>query len=505
MKQYSTMLKCKMLFVCMGVMAGLSFAPSVFAGSATLTWNANTEPDLAGYKVYYDTVSHSGNCPAGFGANAITLGKVTTYTINNLTDGQTYYFQVTAYDTSNNQSTCSTQVSKVIPVSDTRPPATTVSPLGGTYLSAQVTLSANEAATIYYTTNGLTPTTASNVYAAPINIATTTVLKYFAKDTAGNSEAVQSQSYIINGAAPDATAPSAPTSFVATAISPTQVDLSWNASTDNIGVVGYRIYRNGFQKMTTTNTQYSDTGLSPSTVYVYKVLAFDAAGNLSGFTANVSATTQALPVTTPSGSGGGGGGSGSTQPITTIPQTTTTQNITTTTTIFTPIPPVATEVKQIEQAEQRGQATASTATENENKYAQFGSYITKKHLVAGSKGNDVEMLQKYLQVEGYLKETPTGYYGKTTQDAVQKFQQEHSISGPGQEGYGEIGVKTRTVINQHLSQANATQGNGSTKATGKSLTPEMRKKITDLIAVLQKQLVILLQQLAELMKAQKKQ
>lgn len=81
---------------------------------------------------------------------------------------------------------------------DTTPPITTASPVGSTYSAAQtVTLSANETATIYYTTNGTTPTTSSSVYSAPLIVSSTTTLNYFAKDLAGNSEAVKSQTYTI--------------------------------------------------------------------------------------------------------------------------------------------------------------------------------------------------------------------------------------------------------------------------------------------------------------------
>jgi YD repeat-containing protein len=75
---------------------------------------------------------------------------------------------------------------------------TTATPGGGTYTSSQtVTLSANEPATIYYTTDGTTPTTGSTVYSSPLPISVTTTLKYFAKDLAGNNEAVKIQTYII--------------------------------------------------------------------------------------------------------------------------------------------------------------------------------------------------------------------------------------------------------------------------------------------------------------------
>jgi len=82
---------------------------------------------------------------------------------------------------------------------DTTTPVTTASPAAGTYTAAQnVTLTRNETGTTYYTTNGTAPTTSSTVYSAPINIAATTTLKYFSRDTAGNSEAVKTGVYTIN-------------------------------------------------------------------------------------------------------------------------------------------------------------------------------------------------------------------------------------------------------------------------------------------------------------------
>ncbi|WP_255298463.1 extracellular catalytic domain type 1 short-chain-length polyhydroxyalkanoate depolymerase [Brevibacillus dissolubilis] len=82
---------------------------------------------------------------------------------------------------------------------DTTAPVTTASPAGGTYTSAvSVSLTANENATTYYTTNGTTPTTGSTSYTGPISISTNTTLKYFSVDTAGNAEAVKTQTYTIS-------------------------------------------------------------------------------------------------------------------------------------------------------------------------------------------------------------------------------------------------------------------------------------------------------------------
>lgn len=100
----------------------------------------------------------------------------------------------------------------------------------------------------------------------------------------------------------DSTDPSIPTSLVATAISSSRIDLSWNASTDNIGVSGYRIFRDSQIISTTTSLTYSDIGLSASTAYSYTVEAFDSSINYSGQSSVATATTSAATVvTTPGG------------------------------------------------------------------------------------------------------------------------------------------------------------------------------------------------------------
>ena len=101
----------------------------------------------------------------------------------------------------------------------------------------------------------------------------------------------------------DTTPPTAPGNLSATASSPGQADLSWNASTDNIGVAGYKVYRNGTFVATTTATSYSDTTVAPSTAYSYTVTAFDAAGNVSptSNTATVTTAGDTQPPSAPTG------------------------------------------------------------------------------------------------------------------------------------------------------------------------------------------------------------
>ncbi len=99
-------------------------------------------------------------------------------------------------------------------------------------------------------------------------------------------------------ATPDTQPPTAPSNLTATAPSTSQINLSWTASTDNVGVTGYFIERcQGagctlfFRVAVSTGTAYSDTGLSADTTYEYRVRATDAAGNLSSYSNVVSVTT----------------------------------------------------------------------------------------------------------------------------------------------------------------------------------------------------------------------
>lgn len=78
-----------------------------FAESATLSWAPNTDSDLSGYKIYYGTASRRYETP-------INVGKQTAYTLTELGPG-TYYFALTAYDTSGTESAFSTEVSKTFP------------------------------------------------------------------------------------------------------------------------------------------------------------------------------------------------------------------------------------------------------------------------------------------------------------------------------------------------------------------------------------------------------
>ena len=91
----------------------------------------------------------------------------------------------------------------------------------------------------------------------------------------------------------DTTPPTAPANVVATPISSAKVRLTWSASTDNVGVAGYRIYRDGALVGSTLELFFEDAGLAETTPYAYRVAAFDAAQNVSPPSGTVTATTAA--------------------------------------------------------------------------------------------------------------------------------------------------------------------------------------------------------------------
>jgi hypothetical protein len=91
----------------------------------------------------------------------------------------------------------------------------------------------------------------------------------------------------------DNLSPTTPKNLVATASGSNQVDLSWTASKDDVGVSGYKVFRDGTQIGTTSATTYTDTTVSPSTSYTYTVEAFDVGNNVSGQSTPATVTTPA--------------------------------------------------------------------------------------------------------------------------------------------------------------------------------------------------------------------
>lgn len=150
---------------------------------------------------------------------------------------------------------------------------------------------------IYYSTTADNGSFTLTVPVADLIIGTNTFFVR-AVDPQGGFDTSNEVSYTV-----DVTAPSVPAGFSATKFSSTRIDLAWSASSDNVAVTGYQLRRatnSGFSTGVTdidlgNVTSYSNTGLTPSTQYWYKVRAKDASGNYSAYSSADDDTTDAPP------------------------------------------------------------------------------------------------------------------------------------------------------------------------------------------------------------------
>ena len=116
----------------------------------------------------------------------------------------------------------------------------------------------------------------------------------------GYSSVVSATTLAAGGGGSDTQPPTAPTSLIASAASGTSITLSWSASTDNVGVTNYLVEQctgsgctTFAQSASSPTSPYIVTGLSPTTTYTFRIRATDAAGNFSGYSNTVTATTSA--------------------------------------------------------------------------------------------------------------------------------------------------------------------------------------------------------------------
>jgi fibronectin type 3 domain-containing protein len=97
----------------------------------------------------------------------------------------------------------------------------------------------------------------------------------------------------------DSQPPTAPTGLSAGTVTASNVPLSWTASSDDQGVAGYRVFRDGVKVGEVAGTAFSDTTVAASTTYTYTVKAFDAGGNVSESSNPLTVTTPAADTTPP--------------------------------------------------------------------------------------------------------------------------------------------------------------------------------------------------------------
>jgi chitodextrinase len=273
-------------------------ATVVSASRIDLSWLASTDNvGVTAYRVFRG------------GALVAALGNVTTYQDGSLSPSTSYVYTVQALDAAGNASAQSSPASATPPASlDTIPPTTPTNLVGNAVSATQINLSwspstDNVAVANYrlYRNGVVAATLTSTTYQdSGLSAATTYTYRADAVDTSGNASGLSGAVTVSTPSALDTTPPTTPTGLTATAVSNTQINLSWAPSTDNVGVTGYRVIRNGSLLTTLGNlTTFQDTGLNAATTYTYGVQALDAAGNLSPQSTAASATTQPTPDTTP--------------------------------------------------------------------------------------------------------------------------------------------------------------------------------------------------------------
>ncbi|MDP8905383.1 MAG: M12 family metallo-peptidase [Chloroflexota bacterium] len=239
------------------------------ATSVSLSWGAAfDEIGVTGYRVSRD---------------GVLLGTVSglTFTDNNVPQGGTRRYSVAARDAAGN---IGPAVTRDIVVPDTLAPSSPGSISGVVTAPGELSLSwaaatDNVGVTGYrVSVNGtLAATVATPSYnATGLLSGVSYTFSVTAHDAAGNVGPAVSATFV----ASDVTAPSAPGVPWLVAHDGSSVSLAWSAATDNVGVTGYRLTRDGQLIGTTAGTSYTDSGISGSSTYVYTVAAFDAAGNV---------------------------------------------------------------------------------------------------------------------------------------------------------------------------------------------------------------------------------
>ena len=255
--------------------------------SATLSWTAATDNvGVTGYHLFR-------------GGSQVGTSATTSYSYTGLACATTYTLGVAAVDAAGNVSGTATKSVTTAACPDTTAPSTptglATSAVGTTSATLSWTASTDNVAVTGYrlfqgsSQVGTSGTTSYNF--TGLTCATTYTLGVAAVDAASNVSGTATKS-VTTAACPDTTAPSTPAGLTVGSAGQTSLSLSWNASTDNVGVTGYRLFQNNSQVGTSVSPGYIFGGLTCGTTYTLGVAAVDGAGNVSG-TASVSGSTSA--------------------------------------------------------------------------------------------------------------------------------------------------------------------------------------------------------------------
>jgi chitodextrinase len=279
---------------------GLTGAAAGSTG-ANLSWSAST--DNVGVSDY---IVRRNGAP-------IATPAARSFTDTGLSAGATYSYTVAARDAAGNISPDSASVSvTTASAADTTPPSTptglTGAPAGSTGANLSWSASTDNVGVTGYIVrrNGVQVATPATTSYADTGLSPATTYSYTvaARDAGGNVSANSASASVTTAVPADTTPPTTPTGLTAAAAGSSGANLSWSASTDNVGVTRYIVRRNGVQVATPATTSYADAGLSAATTYNYTVAARDAAGNISPISASVSVTTESAPPPPPSNSAG---------------------------------------------------------------------------------------------------------------------------------------------------------------------------------------------------------
>ena len=242
-------------------------------------------------------------------AIAETVG--TSYSDTTVVGNTTYSYQIKALDAANNASSLSSTATIKTPMApDTTAPTVPTSVNATAPNSTQVNLtwaaSADNVGVTKYqvfrvgTVAAIAETVGTSYSDTTVVGNTTYSYQIKALDAANNASSLSSTATIKTPMAPDTTAPTVPTSVNATASNSTQVNLTWAASTDNVGVTKYQVFRVGTVAAIaeTVGTSYSDTTVVGNTTYSYQIKALDAANNASSLSSTATIKTPMAPDTT---------------------------------------------------------------------------------------------------------------------------------------------------------------------------------------------------------------
>jgi len=261
-------------------------AIAMAGGSVKLSWNANTDNDVAGYRIYFGI--SSGNY-----SKVETAGNVTSYSVNDLQDGATYYFVLTAYDNAGNESGYSEEVSATI--LDTTPPLiSAIAAINLTTSGATITWTTDEPSdsqvdygisTSYGASSPLNSQmmTLHSVTLTGLSASASYHFRVNSRDAAGRLATSNDFSFIT--LAPDATPP-AISNISVNFISHNSATIKWTTNEPADSQVEYGVstaYGSSSPLSQNLQTEHSVvlTGFSTSTTYHFRVLSRDGAENLT--------------------------------------------------------------------------------------------------------------------------------------------------------------------------------------------------------------------------------